>query len=66
MVQRRGGRPAFGFFWNIVECVDVEKFFLGWKIFWVGNFCEKFLGQLVIFEEFLEKGGELGNFLLYR
>ena len=39
MVQRRGGRPAFGVFLNIVECVDVEKNFFSWlENFWVGNF----------------------------
>ena len=63
VVQRRGGRSAFWVFWGISLNVLMSKknFFLGEEFF-----CEKFLGQLVIFGKILENSGEVGNFLLYR
>ena len=62
-----GRKARFWVFFGISLNVLMSKnFFLVGKFFGLGIFCEKFLGQLVIFEEFLEKGGELGNFLLYR
>lgn len=65
MVQRRGGRSAFGFFFGISLNVLMSKnFFLGWKIFWVGNFLWKILGSASDFWKFFGKRWRVEEFFV--
>lgn len=66
MVQRWGGRPAFGFFLEYRwMCWCRKKFFLlVGKFFWVGNFLRKILGSASDFWKFLGKRRRVEEFFV--